>query len=54
MRFGSEVIAWNSNVDLLGEKLKTYKRVIGTPMEVSYHHLLATPPSHFTPQKVKG
>jgi hypothetical protein len=41
MRFGSEVIAWNSNMDLLGEKLKTSKRVIGTPMEVSWQpHLL--------------
>jgi len=29
-------------------------REFGTPLEVSHDHLLVTPPSHFTPQKVSG
>jgi len=29
-------------------------REFNAPLEVSHHHFLETPPSHFTPQKVKG
>ena len=38
----------------LRQKLESLQKGILTLSEASYDHLLVTPPSHFTPQKVKG
>ena len=38
----------------IGDKLKNLQESFWAPVEVSHDHFLVTPPSHFTPQKVKG
>jgi hypothetical protein len=35
-------------------KIKKAPKRKNIPLEPSHGHLMATPPSHFTPQKVKG
>jgi len=39
---------------MLKHELKRLQKGITTLLEASHYHLLMTPPSHFTPQKVKG
>jgi hypothetical protein len=39
---------------MLKHELKRLQKGITTLLEASHYHLLVTPPSHFTPQKVKG
>jgi hypothetical protein len=44
--------SWKTKVVLLGMNKKP-PREFSAPLEVSHDHLLVTPPSHFTPQKVR-
>jgi len=46
-------ISGNSNVDLIRNKSKNLQESSWAPLEVSHDHLLITPPSHFTLQKVR-
>jgi hypothetical protein len=54
MRFRSDGDQMELERGFIGDKLKTSKRVFWAPVEVSHDHFLVTPPSHFTPRKVKG
>jgi len=50
------LVSWKSAEDQsrLIENNKKPLREFGILLEVSPHHLLVAPPSHSTPQKVKG
>jgi hypothetical protein len=49
-------VRWRSAGEqaLGGHKSKSLQKGIPTLLEASRDHLLVTPPSHFTAQKVKG
>ena len=49
-------VGWRSATEWIkaSQKLKSPQKGITTLLEAPHRHLLVTPPSHFTPQKVKG
>jgi hypothetical protein len=49
-------VRWRSAEEqaLRRHELKSLQKGVTTLLEASHDHLLKTPPSHFTPQKVKG
>ena len=49
---GQIEISWRTGY--VEKKLESLQKGITTLLEASHRHLLVTPPSHFTPQKVEG
>jgi hypothetical protein len=45
---------WEGPDSKKGKTARRPQREILSPLEASQDHLLVTPPSHFTPQKVRG